>query len=676
MLLYLDLETRSTIPITAGLYRYAEQVEVLLFAYAIDNEPAKVWDVISGEKAPPELRQAYKNAEKVIVHNSAFERIVLSKVLPSKPLEAHRIIDTMARAQQHSLPGSLDALCNLFKIDAQHAKSKEGKDLIKVFCVPPYVQPAERPRDWEKFKDYARLDVEAMRQIYKKMPSWNDERELFALDQKINDTGLPVDVDFVEKIMELLDTEKSRLSKATKSATSGFVDSATQTKAILDYLNIDCGLPIDNVRASTLERLLESDISASAAEVIRLRLASSTSSTAKYKAVAQSVSSDGRLRGTLNFCGASRTGRWSGRRFQPQNLPRPSGIYKNPEVLDMDIEAVERGESELFVSDLMHFGSCALRSLIVAPEGKNLVVADYSNIEGRIAAWLAGETWKIEAFNAADRGEGADIYKLAYARSFGVKPEDVTDQQRQVGKVQELALGYGGGVGSFASFADIYRIDLMDLYDSAWKSIPAEQKGKSLDMYDWAVKEKRTYDMAKECYIICDAIKSLWRASHPRITAYWRTLEESFTNCLHVPDEQRAKMLRLSRVGVWVRIQLPSGRFLCYPIARNDGGLSYMGIDPITRKWSRIRTYGAKIFENVCQATARDIMAAGMLNLQNEEILLTVHDELVVGTTKSTEHILAGMLDMPGWASGLPLAAGGFRTQRYRKGDSDVVKYV
>ncbi|HHA3765160.1 TPA: DNA polymerase, partial [Acinetobacter baumannii] len=408
-------------------------------------------------------------------------------------------------------------------------------------------------------------------------------------------------------------------------------------------------------------------------ELLAIRLQASTTSTAKYTALAKGVSSDGRLRGTLQFNGASRTGRWAGRLFQPQNLPRPT---LKQDVIDEGIETLKIGCADMFYENVMELTSSAIRGCIQAPEGKKLVVADLSNIEGRALAWLAGETWKIKAFYDFDAGKGHDLYKLAYAKSFGVSPEEVDKEQRQVGKVQELALGYEGGVGAFLTFAAAYGLDLDDMAAQAFDSIDPSIMSEAIRAWEWHKKEKRTtFGLKKNTWLVCDSFKRSWRYAHPNISAWWNELRVAAINAINNPDKPfPCRKVIFIKKGSWLYIKLPSGRFLCYPGAKaDDNRISYMGNNQYTRKWERLYTYGGKFAENITQAVARDVLGHNMplIDSSGYEIDLSVHDEVITEADDvpeyNHEHLSSLLATNPEWALDLPLAAAGFESYRYKK---------
>lgn len=681
--LFLDLETYNTVPIKFGVHKYAETAEITLVAWAIDDSPVYVWDRTASADMPPELHAAITDLSvQIVAHNSGFDRTVLDRLWKT---EVSRWHDTMVQAYQHSLPGALGDLSTVFGLPTDKAKDKEGRQLVLLFCKPrPDGSRATRethPEKWAAFIEYARLDVTAMRELYQRMPRWNcdKERELWLLDQTINDRGVCIDLTLVDGALRAVNSAKAQLAARTQELTNEEVQAATQRDAMLKHLLAEYGVTLPDLQASTLERRInDPDLPEPLRELLAIRLQASTASTAKYTALANASNSDARLRGTLQFCGASRTGRWAGRVFQPQNLPRPTLDNSSVEI---GIAAMKANGADLIFSNVMELASSSLRGCLIAPEGKKLVVADLSNIEGRVLAWLAGETWKIRAFEQFDAGKGADLYKLAYAKSFGIKPDDVSKDQRQIGKVQELALGFAGGVGAFLTFARAYGIDLDQMAEQAWPAIPQSVKQSATNTLQWTRKQKRdTFGLSDKAWITCEAFKASWRTAHPHVKELWDDLQDAFRRV--ADGESRAVLsvnggptLVVDRIKSWVRIQLPSGRYLCYPQARteSDGRITYMGINQYSRKWARLTTYSGKLTENVVQAIARDVLAASMPQIEtaNYQIVLTVHDEIICETPDRPEynadHLSQMMCSAPAWAKGLPLAAAGFETYRYRK---------
>ena len=652
--LFFDCETFSEVPIAHGTHAYAEGAEVILASYAWDDEPAVCVDMTDGSTSLDDLQDLIDKATIVVIHNSAFDRTILRNVGVNLPVE--KVHDTMVQALSHSLPGALDKLCTVLHVPTNLAKDKDGKRLIFLFCKP---QPANRklricdrtthPADWEAFKSYARMDIEAMREVYKRLPKWNyagpasnsrrDELELWHVDQRINDRGVAVDRELATAALRAVERLQARLAYEASELTEGHVGSTTQRERVIAYLADYLGYPVEDLKGASVERILsELGLPDEVRELLLNRQQAAATSPAKYKALLKGASKDGRLRGTLQFCGASRTGRFGGRVFQPQNLPRP--VVKGWAV-EEGIAAMKANTEDLLFDNVMDLITSAIRGCIVAPAGKKLVIADLSNIEGRMLAWLAGETWKLEAFAAFDKGVGHDLYKITAASILHKKPEDITKDERQVsGKVPELACGYQGALGAFKTMGALYGVDLPD--DTVLGIVKA------------------------------------WRAAHPNTVKLWYGLENACRDAVYSPGViKRCGRLAIQRDGVWLRIRLPSGRYLCYPgIECDDAGkLSYLGVNQYTRKWERLKTYGGKLVENVTQAASRDVLCYGM-KLAEESgypVVLHVHDELLCEVPDTPDYNVARlsaiMSTNPPWAEGLPLAAAGFETYRYRKED-------
>lgn len=656
--LWLDTETWSETPITHGAHRYAEEAEVLLVALADDSDPVDVWDCTIPENADWRLRlqQRIDDAEHVVIHNSPFDRTVLRLLGVVIPVE--KIIDTMVLALQHALPGSLSMLCDVLNVEQDKAKDKAGKKLVQLFTKPrPKNMKLRRatrethPDEWEAFIEYARLDVDAMRDVYRRLPRWNDsdsERHLWRLDQRINDRGVAVDLDLARSALRAFQRTSGALAARISELTGGAIGSATQRQKLLDYMRDDCDLETADLTKSTVGNLLRGDLDEHTRELLNIRQQAAATSPAKYKVLLQSTSSDGRLRGTIQFCGASRTGRDAGRIFQPQNLPRPSLDAK---IIDMGIKAMKLDCEDLLFDNVSDLCTSAIRGALVAEPKHKLVVADLSNIEGRVLAWLAGEEWKLKAFRDFDAGTGHDLYVMAYARSFSVEPEEVVHNKkygdgsmRQIGKVQELALGYQGGAGAFTKMGGTI----------------AEHLGE---------------DRIQE-------IVQAWRRAHPATKSFWYDMEGAAKMAIRDPGASYTARLvtfvvKRDQMGAdWLLMKLPSGRPLSYrnpSIDRETGQILYEGMNQYTRKWSILETYGGKLVENCVQAVARDVFMAGLKRAEAADyaVCLRVHDELICETPDdprfSHEELASLMATNPHWAPMLPLAAAGFETHRYRK---------
>ena len=657
--LSLDTETFSDIPLKNGTYVYSERVEIILTAYAWDDNPVDVLE----EFDAAQIQQMVDDADTIVFHNSFFDRTMLAACGVIIPVE--KIEDTMVTAYAHSLPGGLDQLCSVLGVAEDMAKKKTGKKLINLFCKPrPKNTKLRRatkethPQEWAEFVEYAGFDIVSMRECRRLMPRWNltpKERELWILDQKINDRGIKVDMDLAHAALRAAARSQKLLAARMDKLTDGKVGSATQRAKLLEHLEEEHDFSMVDMTKGSVVNTLKGYVTDEVRELLEIRQQAAATSPAKYTVLTKAASTrDQRLRGTLQFCGAGRTGRWGGRLFQPQNLPRPT---LKQDVIDLGILAMKADCEDLIFDNteevkfatVMDLCASAVRGALVSEFGKKLVIADLSNIEGRVLAWLAGEEWKVRAFFEFDKGIGHDIYVLAYSKAFGVTPEAVLYDKkfglglmRAIGKVMELALGYGGAVGAFTTMGAAYGV-----------SLP----------------EAEVVDIVQK-----------WRRAHPKTKSFWYDVEWAARQAIRTKGEKFiVGDLTFDRVDVngvkWLRIRLPSGRFLSYPAAdeRDDGQLVYDGINQYTRQWEQLDTYGPKLVENIVQAVSRDILGFGMLDAENAgyEICLHVHDEEITETDDDNKHtaedLSAIMAKTRPWTMGLPLAAAGFETHRYRK---------
>lgn len=688
MKLWIDLETRSRIPLKHGVSRYALDVEVIVLAWAVDGGEITIEDLTRTGGPSIAFLLAAMNASlegnEVWAHNAEFDRTVLEHMPWWQelhiPLERWRC--TAALARLHGMPGGLDKLSAIFKLPPSQEKSSSGKSLIQIFCVPNkdggYNDRSSHPKEWKEFLAYGGQDVVAMRAVYKKTPHWNSTPRMWGvwhLDQKMNARGVAVDLLLAEQAVIATTRAKNRMAARTVDLTDGDVESTTQVARLKAYCAA-YGVDLPDLKADTVERRLEDEsLPEHIKELLRVRQQASKSSSAKYqRALNQHV--NGRLRNLLVFCGAARTGRWAGRTLQPQNLPRPK--HKQWEI-DAAIRFFRAGEIDLFDPDaVMGLASSALRGLIIAEEGRKLVVSDLANIEGRDMAWLAGEKWKLEAYAAYDRKEGADLYKIAYARAFNIDPGDIGDDdwRRQIGKVMELALQYYGGVGAFCSMADTYGLRLEELSISAWPVIPRKFKELASEAWSKAKKKRRDYGLEERIWTVCHALVLMWREAHPAICKFWETLDNATKLVTRIPNRvvKVGEFIEVDRRGNWLRIRLPSGRYLCYPSPQGDEySSSFLGVDPYTKQWKRLSTYSGKRAENIVQGNSADIIMDGLLAAEEAGYnpVLSVHDEAMTEppdderfTDKDLSRIL---VQSSPWAVGLPLAAKGFTANRYRK---------
>lgn len=693
--LYHDTETYCETPIRDGTHRYAEGAEIIITTWAVDDGPVQTEDLTGRLRPSNDLVDLMRDPEVLkVYHKSDFDRTLIRHCWDID-IPTEQIHDTLVQALAHGLPGGMEKLCDIFKVGEDLAKHKDGKALIQLFCKPlprnSKLRRADRdshPEKWQQFLSYAGADILAMRELKRLMPTWNltpRERALWRLDQVINDRGFAVDLDLANAAIIAVDAEQKRLRQRTGELTGGKPASTTQRDALLAHILAEYGVSLPDMAKDTLERrLADETLPEALRELLRIRLSATTSSTAKYGNFKRWASSDGRARGTLQFCGASRTRRWSGRGPQPHNFFRPD--MKLSEI-NVAIEAFKNGCHDLVIDDVMRASANTMRGVIEASPGKKLVASDLKNIEGRDAAWLAGEQWKLDAFAAYDAGEGADLYAMAYAKSFGVTPESVMEdyaqggKQRQVGKVNELSGAYQGSVGSFLAFAAVYRLDLEDMGRNALHTLPEQARKDAEGMLEWRKRKGLTlYGLSDRAYIVCQAFVSMWREANSAISSYWPELEAAAKRAIQNPGvEVQARHIRFVRNGAWLRMILPGDpeqpQSVCYPSPRiEDGKITYLGVNQYTRAWGRLGTYGGKLFENACQALARDIMAWNMPAIEDEgfELILSVHDELITEAPLDSKHLTTDRLSAllatnPPWLPGCPLAAAGFEALRYRK---------
>lgn len=685
---WMDLETYSPTPIQHGTHAYSfpSNAKILLWAYGEGDGPIKVWDAYNNPKMPEDLAQAIEEikalkARHVWVNGMMFDLVFLHYRGIDLPIE--KCDDVRVIAYQHALPGSLAELCAIFKLPVDKAKDSDGWRLIKKFCIPDkngnQPNPSSFPEDWAKFIEYCRRDVISMREVYKCFPGFNQtawEKNLQLFDAKVNRRGICVDLDLVHAAIELAQSSKTALDKKISEKTNGEVGAVTQRQRLIDFINRAYNISIDKLTATMIERYLDDpEFPEGAKELLRDRLRGAQTSKAKYQVVAN-CEVRGRLRGCLQFRGAMRTGRISGSKFQPQNLCRPKLDHRE---IEQAIESMKLGTLDLFYEEPSSLLSECLRGVIIAPKGKRLCVADYSNVEGRVLAWLADEQWKLDAFEQFDKGEGHDLYKLTYGKTFNVDPDQVSKKERQIGKVEELALGYGGGAGAFAQFADNFGIDLHDMADHIEKVADKGVWADSLTMYDWAVEKKITAGLPKKLWVACNTVKQSWRNENTSIVNFWAACENAVRAALSYPGKEFSVRpgMKALRHKNWLLIRLPSGRYLVYPNAKATANLSdnitYLGINQRSRKFETLRTYGPKLAENITQAVACDLLmeAGPRLEEAGYEIVMSVHDEYVAEIPDDDTHnhreMERIMSELPSWAEGLPLVAAGFESYRYRK---------
>lgn len=730
--LFLDFETFSEADLKkVGSYAYAEHptTEVLICTYAFDDEPVQVWDCTNGSDMPGDLHRALRRLVKpnsrikMVWHNGGlFDRLIM-KHCWDFDIPVSNTIDTMIWAFRHALPGSLDALCEVLGVSADNAKDKRGKALIQRFSKPtPKNYKIRRytaethPDEWALFIKYAVSDITAMREVFHKLPRWGNsefEDRVLELDQLINDRGFKVDVALAEAAIEAVEKHKAQLQEEAQRKYGGSLTGK-------DFLPILRELApahrIHNAQKSTLNDLLaDDDLPDDARTIIEMRLGAASTASTKYNPLLLGRSSDNRRRGCLQYGGAKRTLRWAGKGFQPQNLAR--GYYHDDE-LDKGISALLKGRAHRRF-DVAKLTASTVRSCIIPEAGHKFVVADYSNVEGRGLAWLAGEETALDTFRA-----GLDIYCVTAGKMFGMDPDDIKKnfkEIRQIGKACELGLGYEGGVGAFVTFAKNLGLDLIEMAKTMDGTFPDHIWAATARGYEWArIQEAKrppkpgkkddrpSYILDKKVWRTCDAIKRMWRESHPETVAFWRDLKDGILAAVRNPGREfwagahlrknGGRAIRIWRTvetdssgrkvpGWWLCMELPSGRILSYPgigvsvtkETDEDGRVNtnvrikYQGENQLTRQWTTLYTHGGKACENLVQALCRDLLAYAMINVERGgyPIVLSVHDELVCETPDTPEYTVAEleklMCALPEWAERFPLVAEGNEMYRYAK---------
>lgn len=640
----IDIETFSSVDLAkSGVYRYAESpdFEVLLFGYSVDGGAVSVVDLASDEKIPLHILSALED-ETVIkcAFNANFERICLSRLLGYEtghylsPISWHC---TMVWSAYMGLPLSLQGCGAVLRLDRQ--KLTEGKELIRYFCVPCQPTkandgrtrnlPGDAPERWARFKIYNARDVETETEIQQKLSRFPVPEEIwdeYCIDQKINDTGVALDRTLVREAIAMDGVSGHELSDAIKSLTAlENPNSVSQMKAWL----ASNGLHTDTLGKKTVAELLKI-APERLREVLLLRQQLAKSSVKKYQAMENAVCSDGRARGMFQFYGANRTGRWAGRLIQMQNLPQ-----NHLSDLSQARALVRTGNREavkLLYEDIPDTLSQLIRTAFVAPEGKKFIVADFSAIEARVIAWMAGETWRQQVF-----ADGKDIYCASASQMFGVPVEKhgINGHLRQKGKIAELALGYGGAVGAL----------------------------KAMGALDMGLSEEELPPLVQA-----------WRNANPNIVNLWWAVDSAVTEAVQRRTSSKTHGIRFTYRSGMLLITLPSGRNLTYikpKIGTNSFGspcVTYEGIGG-TKKWERLESYGPKFVENIVQATARDILCYAMKTLRHTDIVMHIHDEIVIEADPqmSLQAVCGQMGRTPPWAPGLLLRADGYETQFYRK---------
>ena len=642
-ILEMDIESFSDVDlIKCGVYAYADSpaFEILLFAYSFDGGETQIIDLAQGEKLPAEVEEAIFDVSVTkTAYNANFERTCLSKYFGRYiPPESWHC--SAVQAAMLALPRSLEDVGRVLGLDEQ--KMKEGKELIRYFCVPCKPTkanggrtrnlPRHAPEKWELFKTYCKRDVDVEKSIRRKLhnfPIPESEMELYRLDQRINDRGVLVDMGLVEQAIACERLHKEVVTKRAYELTG--LENPNSVAQLKGWLG-DKGMEAESLsKKAVADMIAETD--GEVEELLRLRLMLAKTSVKKYEAIERSACSDGRVHGMLMFYGANRSGRWSGKNVQLHNLP------KNylPD-LELARELVKQGrfeDIELLYDSTPNVLSELIRTAFIPKPGCRFVVADFSAIEARVLAWLSGEQWRLDVFTSHGK-----IYEASASSMFHVPVEEITKASplRQKGKLAELGLGFGGASGALVSMG-------------------------ALDM---GLTEEELPPLV-----------AAWRKANPHITQFWWDVDAAAIKA--VTEKQKTKVGKIIfeyKSGI-LFITLPSGRKLSYVKPRmavnrfGRDGLTYEGISE-NKKWSRIETYGPKLVENIVQGTARDLLAEAMLRVEKKgyPIVMHCHDEIIAEVPEgsgSVDEMCEIMAVQPKWAEGLPLRADGYSCSFYQK---------
>ncbi|EIO9132608.1 DNA polymerase [Listeria monocytogenes] len=638
--LRIDIETYSGRDIkNCGAYAYteSEDFEILLFAYAYDDEPVQVIDLTIDEIPDTVLEDLNNRRVLKTAHNANFERTCLAKYY-NRQMPPEQWQCTMVHGTLLGLPASLDMMSKALRLAQE--KDNEGKALIRYFCMPckPTKANGGRTRNypehasekWAKFIEYCRQDVVVERAISKKIakfPFPQDEQRNWELDQRIADKGVRIDVDLVKHAIACQERYQASLSKKAKGLTG--LENPNSVQQLKDWL-ADMGYPVSSLNKDSVSELLaDEDLDEDVREMLLLRQEMSKTSIKKYEKMQHARCHDGRVRGLLQFNGANRTGRWAGRLVQVQNLPR--NYIKDIAEVRKDLKAGDYEAFEMMYSNVPDVLSQLIRTAFIAEDGYTFDITDFSAIEARVIAWLAGERWRLDVFNSHGK-----IYEASASQMFHIAIEEVDKNLRQKGKVSELALGYNGGVNALIAMG-------------------------ALEM---GLKEN-------ELQGIVDA----WRKASPAITSLWRGVEKHAKLAISTRKSQKYKGLTFYYEAGILFIRLPSGRNLAYFRAKLVPGkygpqICYEGVTD--KGWRKQYTYGGKLVENIVQAIARDCLAISLRRIEDAGIdtVMHVHDEAITEVQESESSVdkLNAILAEPiPWAPGLPLQGDGFSSDFYMK---------
>lgn len=700
--LHIDFETRSAVDLkVAGLPNYAAHETTDLWCACwtlVDPEWDTEWEGtwLRGDD-PAELLAILRQKPKLFAHNAGFEHALWrGQLAPRYGVPAPEDFDawtcTAAMAAAMALPRDLARAARVMGLDVQ--KDAEGRRLMLQMCKPRKVEPLtwwDQPEKLERLADYCATDVRVEHGLARALrPLMESERRIWRLDHVINERGVQVDLDAVRHAQVIAKAEQARLAEEMALATHHAVRTVTHPQSIAAWLRQQ-GVDVESLNKGHIKDLLaDPELTEPVKKVVRIRDEARRSSVAKLDAFEARTSADGRLRQHLLYHGAS-TGRWTGTGVQLQNLMRPWMKYPDIELAIRMLEGEHAGLLALMFGEtaLDVIANC-MRSFIIAAPGHELVMADFSNIEGRVLAWLAGEDWKLDAFRSYDAGTGPDLYVLAVCKIMGLTPEQVDDDfLRQIGKVVELSLGFGGGHGAFVNMAGNYGLKPSMIASTIHDTTDAEVWERA----EWLWEEDNRYNLPALEWTALRVTIDGWRAAHPALCrkpsedgdrgGFWAQLESAAFDAVRNPGRAfHAGKVTFLSFKTMLYLRLPSGRYLMYaepsirevdtPWGDKRLAVTFMGLHQVTKQWTRQNSYGGFWSQQVTQAAARDLMADAMARVEGRgwPVVLTVHDEVVSEVRSgavSGEAYGEELCVLPAWALGLPVTAKGAVSPRYRK---------
>lgn len=697
--LSIDFETKSACELTrVNSYVYFDDpsTDVWCAAYAFDDEEPELW--LPGQPCPPRVAKHIRAGGVVRAWNAAFERLCIQAIMrprygwPVPKLEQYRCVMTQAYAM--GLPGKLEQAAPALKLDV--TKDDVGKRIMLQLSKPRKPRKGEDPNGlywWDdpekiaRLYEYCRQDVRTEQAIGKRvLPLKPSELECWFMDQRMNDTGTFIDDDLCRQAQKVVAATQLTLDDEMRRVTDMHVRGVSNVGELTAFLRKN-GVETESVAKDELaELLVRDDLPSAVHRALEIRQEGAKTSVAKIAKLLGCRQADGRMRGNLQYHGAS-TGRWAARGAQLQNLPRPTPGVDMDELV-ADLRRGDAGMIDMVYGPPMTAVSDAIRGMIAAPPGRKIIAADFSQIEARVVDWLGGQEDGLEAFRLYDRKEGPDVYLVTAAGIYNVPVNSISkeDIRRQLGKVGRLSMGFEGGAMALLKMAKNYQMDISTAYDSMQQASSEESIERAQSA--WKTRGVKS-GVAKRSWLTAELVKIAWRKKNNNTVAMWKRCMEAAIEAVRCPGTiVSAGRLKYRKSGSWLFCQLPGKRTIAYAFPKIvqkelpwkgqggetlfQDGLIFFGVDSFTKKWSEQDLYGGLLFQNAVQATARDIMAEGMIRVEQAgyDMIITIHDEVVAEADigfGSPAEFAALMAESPTWADGLPIAADAWEGPRYRK---------